>query len=135
MQIVKTVWELVLQSTQNNRAESHPTEQPVETTTRQQREIERLYKVADKEMYRRSHQPSSRGRPHSTTIVSPVHLGVEHGYRDTEYQRYNHNDKRYSFNRYTECPVGRRYSTATNQDRYNVTDNSLVIEALEKINR
>ena len=33
-------------NTQDNRAESNPTEQPVETT-RQQREIERLCEVAD----------------------------------------------------------------------------------------
>ena len=66
--------------------------------------------------------------------MSPLYiLGVENRYRDNEYQRYNHNNRRYLFNRYTECPGGRRYSIATNQDRYNVTDNSLVIEAQEKI--
>ena len=82
-------------NTQDNRAELHPTEQPVETTTRQQREIERLCKVADQGIYRRSHQPpSSRGRPCSIPNVSPVHLGVENGYRDDKYRRYNHNDRR-----------------------------------------
>ena len=34
-------------NTQNKRGESHPTEQPVETTTRQQKEIKRLCEVAD----------------------------------------------------------------------------------------
>ena len=120
-------------NTQENRAESHPTEQPVETTTTQQVEIERLCEVADQGMYRRSHQPpSSRDRPCSTLNVCPVHLGLENSYRDDEYQRYNHNDSRYSFKRHTEHPGGRRYSTTTNQDRYNVTVKSLVIEALEK---
>ena len=33
----------------------------------------------------------------------------------------------------TEHPGGRKYSTTPNWDRYNNTDNSLVIEALEKI--
>ena len=34
-------------NTQDNTAEPHPTEQPVETTNRQQSEIERLCDVAD----------------------------------------------------------------------------------------
>ena len=124
-------------STQNNTAESEscPTEQPVETTTKQQRKIERLCEVADQGMYRRTHQPSLRGRPVSTPNVYPVHLGVENRYRDDEYQRYNHNDRGYLFNRYTECPVGRRHSTATHHDRYHITGTSLVIEALETFNR
>ena len=54
-------------------------------------------------------------------------------YDEHEHQRYSYNDRRYSLNRYTEHPGGRRYSTTPNQDRYNNTDNSLVIEALEKI--
>ena len=37
------------------------------------------------------------------------------------------------FNRCTKHLSGRRYSTTPNQDRYNNTDNSLVIEVSEKI--
>ena len=37
------------------------------------------------------------------------------------------------FNRHTEHSGGRRYHTTPNNERHNNTDNSLVIEALEKI--
>ena len=123
-------------NTQENTKEQCPTEQPVETTNRQQSKIGRLCGVADQGMYRRLQQPpSSRDRLHSTLNVSPVHLGVESRYRDGEYQRYNSKNRRYSSNICTEHHGGRRFSSMTNQDRYNVMDNSLVMEVVEKIYR
>ena len=45
---------------QDNAAEPCPTEQSVETTNRQQKEIERLCDIADQGMYERTHKsPSS----------------------------------------------------------------------------
>ena len=53
-------------------------------------------------------------------------------YDENEHQKYSYDDRGHLFNSCTDHPGGRRYSTTPNHERYNNTDNSLVIEALEK---
>ena len=88
-------------------------------------------------MYRRTHlSPSSMDRLMtlcSIPNISPVQQKRRNRDDENDHQRYSYNDRRYLFNRCTEQPGGRRCSTTPNHDRYNSTDNSLVIEALAKI--
>ena len=111
---------------------------PGETVNWQQMEIDRLCGVTDQGIYRRIH--TSHLHPWvdqwdclACQTSSLYNRGWENRYNEYEHQRYSYIYRQYSFNRHTEHPGRRRYNTTPNQDRYNNTNNSLVIEALEKI--